>query len=29
MTRPHEDKDQHEKREKETANNLLTMELHW
>src|SRR5690349_11745243 len=29
MPRPHEDKNQHKKREKETANNLLMLELHW
>jgi len=28
MTRPHEDKNQHEKREEETTNNLLALELH-
>src|SRR5262249_19782639 len=29
MTSAHEDKDQHEKRKKKTANNLLRAELHW
>jgi hypothetical protein len=29
MTRPHENKNQHEEREKKTANNLLTLKFHW
>jgi len=29
VPRANEDEDEHEEREKKTANNLLTLKLHW